>query len=160
MGLLQILIRSIKGVFPGFLTWTVFPKIPCITAEQRWPVGAAPSWRNYGANILISLSTAFLSLPLGIAAGLRSSQLRPLLPWKPISFGFHSIGAQSVVWPEVEILVMTFAPLFIHDCWFYWSHRIEHRVPILWEFHKIHHSDELMNTSTWAGDHSCRRSLS
>jgi len=26
-------------------------------------------------------------------------------------------------------------------------------VPILWAFHKLHHSDELMNTSTWARDH-------
>jgi sterol desaturase/sphingolipid hydroxylase (fatty acid hydroxylase superfamily) len=23
-------------------------------------------------------------------------------------------------------------------------------VPILWQFHKIHHSDDRMNTSTWA----------
>ena len=53
---------------------------------------------------------------------------------------------------------MIFAPLFIHDCWFYWSHRIEHKVPILWEFHKIHHSDEQMNASTWARDHFLQES--
>jgi hypothetical protein len=54
--------------------------------------GTAPRLRDYGMNIVISLSTAFLSLPLGIAAGLWSGKLRHLLPWKPISFSFHSIG--------------------------------------------------------------------
>jgi sterol desaturase/sphingolipid hydroxylase (fatty acid hydroxylase superfamily) len=95
----------------------------------------------------------FLSLPLGITAGLSSGKLRHLLPWKPVSFSFHCIGAVPVVGPGLEILAMIFVPLFIHDFWFYWSHRIEHKVPILWEFHKIHHSDERMNTSTWARDH-------
>ena len=158
MSFLQILITSIKGMFPTFLIWAVLPMIPFIIAEQRWPVGEAPRLRDYGMNILISLSTAFLSLPLGIAAGLWSGQLRHLLPWKPISFSFHSIGALPVVGHGLEILAMIFAPLFIHDCWFYWSHRIEHKVPILWEFHKIHHSDERMNTSTWARDHFLQES--
>jgi len=158
MSFLQILIGSIKGMFPGFLIWGVFPMIPFIIAEQRWPVGTAPRLRDYGMNILISLSTAFLSLPLGIAAGLWSGKLRPLFPWKPISFTFHSIGAFPVVGPGLEILAMIFVPLLIHDCWFYWSHRIEHKVPILWEFHKIHHSDERMNTSTWARDHFLQES--
>jgi sterol desaturase/sphingolipid hydroxylase (fatty acid hydroxylase superfamily) len=150
MSFSQTLIDSIKGMFPGFLLWAVLPMIPFIIAEQRWPVGEAPRWREYGTNVLISLSTAFLSLPLGIAAGLWSGQLRHLLPWKPISFSFHNIGAVPLVGPGLEIVAMIFVPLFIHDFWFYWSHRIEHRVPILWEFHKLHHSDERMNTSTWA----------
>jgi hypothetical protein len=68
MRFFQILISSMKGIFPGFLIWAVLPMIPFIIAEQRWPVGEAPRWRDYGMNILISLSTAFLSLPLGIAA--------------------------------------------------------------------------------------------
>ena len=158
MSFLQILVSSIKGMFPGFLIWAVLPMIPFIIAEQRWPVGVAPRLRDYGMNILISLSTAFLSLPLGITAGLWSGKLRHLLPWKPISFTFQSIGNFPVVGPGLEILAMIFVPLFIHDFWFYWSHRIEHKVPILWEFHKIHHSDERMNTSTWARDHFLQES--
>jgi hypothetical protein len=100
MRFFQILISSMKGMFPGFLIWAVLPMIPFIIAEQRWPVGEAPRCRDYGMNILISLSTAFLSLPLGIAAGLWSGQLRHLLPWKPISFSFHNMGALPVVGPD------------------------------------------------------------
>jgi sterol desaturase/sphingolipid hydroxylase (fatty acid hydroxylase superfamily) len=153
MSFLQILTSSIKGMFPGFLYWAVLPLVPFIIAEQLRPVGEAPQWRDYGLNVLVSLSTACLSLPLGIAAGIWSSQLRHTLPWKPISFSFHTIGALPIVGPGLEVLALIFCPLFLHDCWFYWSHRIEHKVPILWEFHKIHHSDEKMNVSTWARDH-------
>ena len=48
---------------------------------------------------------------------------------------------------------MITVPLTLHDTWFYWAHRLEHRVPLLWEFHKIHHSDENMNASTYERDH-------
>jgi sterol desaturase/sphingolipid hydroxylase (fatty acid hydroxylase superfamily) len=149
----QILLNSIKGMFPSLLVWFVLPLIPFIIAEQIWPVGKAPRWRDYGMNLLISLSTVFLSLPLGIAAGMSSARVRHLLPWKPISFSFHNIGAIAFAGPPLEILAMIFVPLVLHDFWFYWSHRIEHRVPVLWAFHKLHHSDEVMNTSTWARDH-------
>src|SRR6266513_1768975 len=85
----------------------------------------------------------WLLLPLipFIAAGLLSGKLRHLLPWKPLSISFRDLGTLPVVGPGLEIVAMIFIPLFIHDCWFYWSHRIEHKVPALWEFHKIHHSD-------------------
>ena len=127
-------------------------------AEQIWPVGKAPGWRNYGMNLLIAFSTVFLSLPLGIAAGLWSAQVRQYLPWKPISFTFHNIAAVPYAGHFLEILAMIFVPLFLHDFWFYWAHRIEHKVPFLWAFHKLHHSDELMNTSTWARDHFLQNS--
>ncbi len=70
MSFLQILTNSIRGMFPSIVYWTVLPMIPFIIAEQLRPVGEPPQWRDYGMNILISLSTAYLSLPLGIAAGL------------------------------------------------------------------------------------------
>ncbi len=149
----QILLSSIKGMFPSLLYWLVLPLIPFIVAERLWPVGDAPRWRDYSMNLLISLSTVYLSLPLGIVAGLLSARVRPLLLWKPISLTFNNIGAIPLAGPALEILAMIFVPLFLHDFWFYWSHRIEHKVPVLWAFHRLHHSDEHMNTSTWARDH-------
>ncbi len=140
-------------MFPGVLILSVVPLVPFIIAEQIWPVGQRPRIRDYGMNVLISVSTVYLSLPLGVAAAMWSSELHSLLPWKPLSFTFHPIGAVTAVGPELEILAMIFVPLFLHDLWFYWSHRIEHCIPALWAFHRLHHSDERMNTSTWARDH-------
>jgi hypothetical protein len=65
--------------------------VPFIVAEHLCPVGTRPRLRDYWTNPLVSISTAYLSLPLGISAGLCSSKLRHLLPWKPLSWSFHSI---------------------------------------------------------------------
>jgi sterol desaturase/sphingolipid hydroxylase (fatty acid hydroxylase superfamily) len=158
MSFVHTLVSSIRGMFPGLIYWFLLPLTPFIIAEQLRPVGKAPHWRDYGMNILISFSTAFLSMPLGIAAGMLSSRLRHLLPWTPISFSFHRLDAIPIIGHAGAIMAMIVVPLFLHDCWFYWAHRIEHRVPLLWEFHKLHHSDEHMNSSTWARDHFLQES--
>jgi sterol desaturase/sphingolipid hydroxylase (fatty acid hydroxylase superfamily) len=154
----QTLMSSLRGMFPDVLIYSLIPLIPFIIAEQTWPVGNAPRFWDYGMNVLISVSTAYLSLPFGIAAGLWSAHLRHVLPWQPFSLAFHSIGAVPAIGPALEILAMIFVPLVLHDAWFYWSHRLEHRIRVLWAFHRIHHSDERMNTATWGRDHFLQNS--
>jgi sterol desaturase/sphingolipid hydroxylase (fatty acid hydroxylase superfamily) len=39
------------------------------------------------------------------------------------------------------------------DVWQYWLHRLQHRVPWLWETHKFHHSETALNSSTQARHH-------
>ena len=102
MSFLEILSASVKGSFPGLLYWLVFPVVPFIIAEQLRPVATAPKLRDYWANLLISVSTAYLSLPLGISAALLSSKLHHLLPWKPLSWSFHNIAAVPVVGRGLE----------------------------------------------------------
>jgi sterol desaturase/sphingolipid hydroxylase (fatty acid hydroxylase superfamily) len=158
MNFVATFIRETKELFPDFVLWGVLPLIPFIIAEQWRPVGKAPGFRDYSMNVFISLLGSFLSIPFGILAGLWSGELRHLLPWKPLSVTFHSIDGVPIVGPVLAVLAMIFVPLFIHDCWFYWSHRLEHKIPLLWEFHKIHHSDERMNVSTWARDNFLQNS--
>ncbi len=45
--------------------------------------------------------------------------------------GFHIIGA-----------------ILLLDLWTYWWHRFNHSLPFLWIFHKVHHSDPLMDVTT------------
>lgn len=153
MAFTETLIVSFKGTFPSLLWWMVFPLIPFIITEQLRPVDAAPRLKDYGMNMLISLSAVYLTMPLSIAAGLWSAQARNFLPWQPLSLTFDSIRMVPIVGPMLETLAMIFVPLFLYDFWFYWCHRLEHKVPLLWAFHKIHHSDRQMNVATWARDH-------
>ena len=155
----QLLLSSAKGMLPFALIWFVLPLIPFMLAEQLRPVGHAPRWQDYGMNILIGLSTAYLALPLGLLAGLWSGQLRASLPWKPLSITFDRIGGVPWMGPALEILAMIFVPLLLHDLWFYWVHRIEHKVPLFWAFHRLHHSDERMNTTTYSRDHFLQNGL-
>ena len=48
------------------------------------------------------------------------------------------MSAQPLVVQFVEILVLT-------DFVQYWVHRAFHRVPLLWRFHRIHHSADVMD---------------
>jgi sterol desaturase/sphingolipid hydroxylase (fatty acid hydroxylase superfamily) len=154
----ETLLSSLEGMSPDIFIFSLLPMIPFIIAERIWPVGQRPRLRDYGMNISISLSTACLSLPLGVAAAVLSARLRHALSWHPLAFTFHDIGAVPTVGPVLELLAMILVPLAIRDSWHYWAHRLEHRVSLLWEFHRIHHSDENMNTSTWARDNFLQES--
>ena len=35
----------------------------------------------------------------------------------------------------------------------YWFHRLSHKVPVLWRFHRVHHSDTSMDSSTYFRGH-------
>jgi sterol desaturase/sphingolipid hydroxylase (fatty acid hydroxylase superfamily) len=152
------LLSAANGMWPRGL-WFLLPLIPFMLAEQLRPVGQAPRLRDYSLNILIGLSTTYLALPLGVLAGECSSYVREWMPWKPLSFTFDSIGALPTVGPVLKVLAMIFVPLLLHDFWFYWVHRIEHKVPLFWAFHRLHHSDERMNTTTYMRDHFLQNGL-
>lgn len=159
MTFMQTLLGSMRGMLPGVIIWGLLPMIPFMVVEQLRPVGEAPRARDYGMNILIGVSTAYLSLPLGLLAGMWAASVRHTLPWKPLSFTFDRIAAVPVAGPALAIVAMILVPLFLHDLWFYWVHRIEHKVPFFWMFHRIHHSDERMNTATYGRDHFLQNGL-
>ncbi len=46
------------------------------------------------------------------------------------------------------------------DCWQYWWHRLNHRVPLLWRFHAVHHADAEMDASTGVRFHTGEMVLS
>ncbi|MGK2864954.1 MAG: sterol desaturase family protein [Chitinophagaceae bacterium] len=49
---------------------------------------------------------------------------------------------QIPLWSKLVLGVVLFD--FVN----YWFHRTAHRVPILWRFHRVHHSDTIMDAST------------
>jgi sterol desaturase/sphingolipid hydroxylase (fatty acid hydroxylase superfamily) len=38
--------------------------------------------------------------------------------------------------------------LVLLDFWIYWWHRANHRIPLLWRFHAMHHLDRVLDTSS------------
>ena len=47
--------------------------------------------------------------------------------------------------PSIAVLIAyTFALLIVSDFFRYWAHRIMHESPLLWQFHKVHHSPEVL----------------
>ncbi|HEY5706222.1 MAG TPA: sterol desaturase family protein [Terrimicrobiaceae bacterium] len=54
-----------------------------------------------------------------------------LLNWLALSDWAHVVGA-----------------FLLFDAWMYLWHRLNHRVPLLWRFHRTHHSDPRMDVTT------------
>ena len=55
--------------------------------------------------------------------------------------GFNDTG-QVLAWPlPLQVLGI----VFITDFAQYWVHRASHQLPLLWRFHKVHHSAEVMD---------------
>jgi sterol desaturase/sphingolipid hydroxylase (fatty acid hydroxylase superfamily) len=58
----------------------------------------------------------------------------------------HNLGLlqqfQITMWMQIIITIL------ILDLWMYFWHRLNHVLPFFWRFHRFHHTDEKMNTTT------------
>ena len=108
-------------------SWETF--LPFVaTGQQRW--------RHAGRNVAIAvLNTVVLGLlfgaaTVGVAIWAAENQLGLL----------HHL---AVPWPWRLL-----PAILLLDGWLYLWHRLNHRVPILWRFHRVHHSDRQMDVTT------------
>lgn len=51
-------------------------------------------------------------------------------------------------WLDLPAWVGWIAAILFLDAWTYYWHRINHRIPFLWCFHRVHHSDPHMDVTT------------
>lgn len=114
----------------------------------------------------------------GLAAMLAAESLRPARPWRTprgrrlrFHLGlsvFNSLayrllaGAPLLLWVAyvhgrgwgavglwgLSGLPEVLTTLVVCDGWDYWWHRFNHRVPLLWRFHKVHHMDTHVDATT------------
>jgi len=83
-----------------------------------------------------------LFLPIPFAAGYLISAGAPQL----LRVENPGLNPQTVAIGVLTLLAIDFTG--------YWSHRIRHKVPILWRFHEIHHCDESVGVLTARRHHS------
>lgn len=48
----------------------------------------------------------------------------------------------------IGAITATLVYALVWDTFQYWVHRLQHTTPLLWNFHRVHHSDNAMNAST------------
>ena len=62
------------------------------------------------------------------------------------TFGFHVVKGLNYI----EIMIFFTITLFVvSDFTRYWLHRFMHTVPLLWKFHKVHHSAKVLTPITF-----------
>ena len=59
--------------------------------------------------------------------------------------GLAEIGLPTGAWATA---LMTISMLLAMDLGFFIAHYLQHKVPVLWEFHKVHHSAEVLTPIT------------
>lgn len=51
-------------------------------------------------------------------------------------------------WVQVPAWAHLLSAFILLDLWMYGWHRLNHRIPFLWRFHRVHHSDPAMDVTT------------
>lgn len=106
--------------------------------ESLFPLvaGRGKRLRHAGRNIVVAvLNTVVLALLFGAATV-------GVATWG-IERDFGLLNWLSVPWPWRLL-----AGIVLLDGWLYVWHRLNHRVPLLWRFHRMHHADAEMDVTT------------
>ncbi len=113
--------------------------------ERLWPsIPGQPQWRHdkwldtiywfftpMVSQVLVVIAAAIVLLPIYWLLGRSLDINRILAGYGPI--------AQIPLWLQGLIVI------FVGDFFGYWTHRLNHRIPKLWNFHAVHHSSETID---------------
>ena len=114
------------------------------TAQPFFALFAQPAARvRHGVLNLALGALNILVVALGFGAAWlavtqwAAAQRFGLLPW---------LGLDAVPRAALAVLLL--------DAWTYAWHRLNHRVPLLWRFHRLHHADRAMDVTTASRFHT------
>ncbi|MCC7424368.1 MAG: sterol desaturase family protein [Planctomycetaceae bacterium] len=115
------------GGFTLFWTWETF-----------WPfiAPAEHRLRHAGRNVAIAIANRLMLAILFGSAIVGVVQISAQREWGLLRQSGMSQGFQFLM------------ALLLLDGWMYVWHRANHRIPFLWRFHRMHHSDRSMDVTT------------
>ena len=98
-----------------------------------YPVQFTPAkiWSRLGNNFCLSAINFFLS---------------PLIILPLTVYFANSFNSWRPEWMRHGGFILL--DLILIDFFLYWWHRANHRVPLLWRFHQVHHLDEFLDTTS------------
>ena len=102
--------------------------------QRRFPITKAFKGSSATSAGWTLIAAPFSAVFVALEFAAISSVFKDALAWE----GFQTIQE----WP---IAVRVLGGLLVVDFVDWWSHRLRHRVPLLWRFHTIHHSAPHMN---------------
>jgi sterol desaturase/sphingolipid hydroxylase (fatty acid hydroxylase superfamily) len=116
------------------ILWTVEATAPMFVGRRR-------RWSHIAANLGLAAINAAIAHVFAFAILFTTEWARA-----------RGLGLLNAFDPP--IWARWIAALLLIDCWQYWWHRINHRLPFLWRFHAVHHSDAEMDASSGVRFHT------
>lgn len=127
-------IAMLAGLFVLYALESARPFFEFFKARQRERTGHALRNLLLGALNAGMIALVFVGLWFGASTWAEQRDFG-LLNWLSVTFDIpwwtHAIGA-----------------IVLLDAWMYVWHRINHMIPFLWRFHRVHHSDRKMDVTT------------
>jgi sterol desaturase/sphingolipid hydroxylase (fatty acid hydroxylase superfamily) len=128
----------------GLLSVTVTTAIACIPIELL-ARNERHSWMGRARSILfwaIMLSVYAAAL-VGAQTMIRHAGVKPL-----VTFDLTMLGVGMHWLPHLGLnITLALIPAFLFDLCYYWFHRMQHAVPLLWRWHSVHHAIEELNAT-------------
>jgi sterol desaturase/sphingolipid hydroxylase (fatty acid hydroxylase superfamily) len=125
---------SIREYQP-FLLAGAFVALWIAEAWQPHHARAAQWWRHTTTNLFLN------ALYMGAAAAFAAGNAFAATWAQNNSFG-------ALHWIELPMAVSIAAGILVLDLAAYGGHILKHRIPVLWRFHRVHHSDADMDVTT------------
>lgn len=108
---------------------------PAVARPRDPDSGRLGTWARIGRNFTLFAINGVLSrvavIPLTLAAATSP------WGWRPEDLSLGGLGWAAML---VDLVIL--------DIWIYWWHRANHRIPLLWRFHEVHHLDEFLDVSS------------
>ncbi|WP_417849148.1 sterol desaturase family protein [Thalassoglobus sp.] len=96
----------------------------------------ANRWRHAGRNVAIALMNTMIMATLFGIATVSVANWAQVNQWGLLN------------WSQIPTPWRILAAILLLDSWLYIWHRLNHRIPLLWRFHRMHHSDPAMDVTT------------
>lgn len=104
-------------------------------AERCLPAVTAPAVVASGHRVIKNLSLWAVN-----------SLISPLIVLPITLYAIEVEASWRTFWPGGWLgLVLD---ILLLDCWIYWWHRANHRLPFLWRFHQVHHLDQWLDVTS------------
>jgi len=117
----------------------VFLLLGLFVAERNSPAASVPVYIKTGSRVIKNLS-----LWLG------NSLISPLIVLPITLYAVSWSGVWDGNWRGdwLDGWGGLLLDIVLLDLWIYWWHRVNHRLPLLWRFHKVHHLDQWLDVTS------------
>ena len=146
--MLHSFLETIHGVFGTIRYWMIGMAIFTV-AEFIYPAERDQPWKDklvscgysvigsFALPFVVYLPNRFIAQPIFAAMG------HPI-----VTLNLDSLAGTGWSALALKNLVFPFAPIFVLDFFYYWTHRLQHTLPFLWAQHKLHHMEYSLCAAT------------